>query len=346
MNTRLQVEHPVTEEITGQDLVEWQLRVASGEALPLHQDELIIEGHAIEVRLYAEDASNGFLPSTGKLRLFDIGSDAWDTRIETGFSEGDEVSPFYDPMIAKLVVKSWDRESAIEQASAACQRVRVWPVKTNAWFAKRLLDDQKFQWGMIDTGMIDRSGDRFTSCPTPSDTAIQHALQAHLFFSGAHQPAAFSRTGIRRVYPLGWRLNSTSDASVLLSVCGKQQRVKLDSSIDTSISDFHEVDGHVLVSEDGATFDISPYQPRGSVGGHGAADGVIAAPMPGKVTAVEVSAGEKVSKGQRLLTLEAMKMEHGMTAPFDGTVAELSATVGAQVSEGAILARIEPQETK
>jgi 3-methylcrotonyl-CoA carboxylase alpha subunit len=344
MNTRLQVEHPVTEEITGQDLVEWQLRVASGEPLPLHQDELSINGHAIEVRIYAEDPANGFLPSIGRLQLFDLGSDAWDSRIETGFEQGDQVSPYYDPMIAKLVVKSWDRETAIEDASAACARVRVWPVRTNAWFAKRLLDDQKFRWGTFDIGLIDRSGDRFTSPPAPSPMAVQHGLQAHLFFSGNHQSVAFSRSGMSRFGPLGLRLNSSANAAAMLTVSSHPERVEFDSSVDTNISDFRDVDGHVLVSEGGATFDLPIHAPRGTGTSHGVHDGEIEAPMPGRVTAVEVSQGEKVAKGQRLLTLEAMKMEHALTAPFDGTVAELNAKMGAQVSEGQLLVKIEPKE--
>jgi 3-methylcrotonyl-CoA carboxylase alpha subunit len=344
MNTRLQVEHPVTEEITGQDLVEWQLRVASGEPLPLHQDELAIDGHAIEVRIYAEDPATGFLPSIGKLQLFDLGSDAWDTRIETGFTQGDPVSPYYDPLVAKLVLKSWDRETAIEDASAACGRVAVWPVRTNAWFAKRLLDDQKFRWGTFDTGLIDRSGDRFTLPPTPSKNALQHALQAHLFFAGGHQPIAFSRTGFSAIGPLGWRLNASAQPAATLTVFGEPQRVEFDTSVNTNVGDFREIDGHILISENGATFDLPIHRSRGTGTTHGLHDGEIEAPMPGKVTAVEVKKGAKVEKGQRLLTLEAMKMEHALTAPFDGTVAELNAKAGGQVTEGQLLVKVKPQE--
>ena len=343
MNTRLQVEHPVTEEITGVDLVEWQLRVASGEALPLHQDELSIDGHAIEVRLYAEDPATDFLPSIGELKLFELGSDVWDTRIETGFSTGDAVSPFYDPMIAKLISKSWDRDSAIEEMSAACGRVRVWPVKTNAWFAKRLLDDQKFRWGMIDTGMIERAGSRFSAAPEPSEKVVQNAFQVHLFFDGGHQPAAFSRTGVNRVRPFGWRLNAAPNQSAVFEVLGEARTVSFDESVDTNLGDYDEVDGHVIVSEGGASFDIPVRRSRGTVGAV-AGDGAIIAPMPGKVTAVDVAPGDSVTKGQRLLTLEAMKMEHGLVAPFDGVVAELNTVAGAQVQVDAVLARIEAKK--
>ncbi|HEU4820657.1 MAG TPA: biotin/lipoyl-containing protein [Qipengyuania sp.] len=340
MNTRLQVEHPVTEEITGVDLVEWQLRVAGGEPIPVEQDELSIDGHAIEVRLYAEDVAAGFLPSIGELALFDISNDAWDTRVETGFSAGDRVSPYYDPMIAKLVVKGWDRESAIEEMSAACARVRIWPVKTNAWFAKRLLDDQKFRWGLIDTGLIERGGTRFTSDPEPSQLVLQHALQAHLFFNGGHQLSSFARTGLGGFRPLGWRLNADPAQGVVLDVSGEAVFVSLDETVDTSIIDFDTVGGDVLISEDGATFCLPLRNARGT-GAHHAHDGDIIAPMPGKVIAVDVAEGDQVTAGQRLIVLEAMKMEHALTAPFDGIVTELSVSAGSQVQVEAVLAVVE-----
>ena len=340
MNTRLQVEHPVTEEITGVDLVEWQLRVASGEPIPLEQDELSIDGHAIECRLYAEDVAAGFLPSIGELSLYDFGSDVWDTRIETGYSQGDKVSPYYDPMIAKLVVKSWNREEAIKEMTAACDRVRIWPVKTNAWFLMRMLDDQKFKWGMIDTGLIERGGSRFTEAPSPSRLALQHAYQAHLFFAGGHQISSFSRTGARRVWPFGWRLNGPPQTDVMIDTLGIAERVGFDSTIDTSISDFDSINGEVLVSERGATFPLALWTARGT-GHHSAHDGDIIAPMPGKVIAVDVAEGDAVSAGQRLLVLEAMKMEHALTAPFDGTVTALNVSEGGQVQVEAVLAVVE-----
>ncbi|MBC7931869.1 MAG: methylcrotonoyl-CoA carboxylase, partial [Rubrivivax sp.] len=333
MNTRLQVEHPVTEEITGVDLVEWQLRVASGEALPLEQDEIAIDGHAIEARLYAEDAATGFLPSTGSLRelhLPDFG-----VRIDAGVSEGTEISPYYDPMIAKLIVKSWSRDEAIERLADACSRVRVWPVKTNAWFLKRLLENEQFRWGMVSTGLIEASLAQLTAAPQPSHEARQHALQAHLFFAGPHRAGPLDRTA-----PLGFRLNRTASSSTMLNFGGIAERIELDLAIQTSIIDFDTVDEEVIIFEGGAPFVAALHHPRGTGSGV-VADGAILSPMPGRIIAVDVAAGDAVTKGQKLVTLEAMKMEHSLVAPFDGTVAALDAVAGGQVSEGAVLARIE-----
>jgi 3-methylcrotonyl-CoA carboxylase alpha subunit len=336
MNTRLQVEHPVTEEITGVDIVEWQLRVASGERLPLEQDEIVIDGHAIEARLYAEDAANGFLPSTGKLREFNLPD--FGVRIETGVSYDSEISPFYDPMIAKLIVKSWSREDAIEELADACSKVRVWPVKTNAWFLKRLLEEQQFRWGMVSTGLIEASLAQLTKAPEPSSEAKQHALQAHLFFAGPHRSSSLQTTA-----SLGFRLNRSSAVSALLDFGNGAEQIKLDYVSQTSIIDFDTVDDKVMIYEDGAPFVAILYHPRGT-GGEGASDGTILSPMPGRIIAVDVAAGDTVTKGQKLLTLEAMKMEHSLTAPFDGVVAELNAEAGAQVQVEALLVRIEAVE--
>ena len=327
MNTRLQVEHPVTEEITGQDLVEWQLRVASGEKLPKKQDELSINGWAIEARLYAEDPAKGFLPSVGPLDHFDLGDEG---RIETGVEEGDAISPFYDPMIAKLIARGDDREEAIGELAAMLDEVEVWPVRTNAGFL----------FNAVLQPEIRRRRDRHRL----------HRAPPRRTGAGCRSPTRRSGAGRRRSR---WR--STRTRSRLLgspasgSMLRSEPRVALGRNgefrtvVDRMSGEFAAVSGfrdeeRVVAFYEGNAYEFE-LAARGSVGGHGVADGVIAAPMPGKVTAVEVSQGEKVTKGQRLLTLEAMKMEHGLTAPFDGTVAELSAEAGAQVSEGAILAR-------
>jgi len=169
MNTRLQVEHPVTEEITGRDLVEWQLRVASGEPLPLRQDELAIDGHAIEARLYAEDPAKGFLPSTGRLDHFDLGDGEPDFagRVETGVEEGDEISPYYDPMIAKLVAWGEDRDEAISELADILDAVEVWPVKSNAGFLFNCLLDEDFGDARLDTGFIRRKPDELRPDSAP-----------------------------------------------------------------------------------------------------------------------------------------------------------------------------------
>ena len=331
MNTRLQVEHPVTEEITGQDLVEWQLRVASGEPLPMAQDELTITGHAIEARLYAEDPAKGFLPSVGTLEHFDLGEDG---RIETGVEEGDAISPFYDPMIAKLVAWGDDRDEAIDELAGMLESVEVWPVRTNAGFLHNALLSERFCNAELDTGFIARDLDELIPDNEPDEEIWRGAAAVAWLAHEAEVPLP----GLA-----GFRLNANAATRVALGRDGGFRMVRLDGEL-TELSGFAEGERVVIFREgQGYAFDLSA---RGSVGGHGGGDGAITAPMPGKVTSVEVEQGAEVAKGQRLLTLEAMKMEHGLTAPFDGTVAELSAQAGAQVGEGTVLARIEPQETE
>ena len=332
MNTRLQVEHPVTEEITGQDLVEWQLRVASGEQLPKRQEELSINGWAIEARLYAEDPAKGFLPSVGPLDHFDLGEEG---RIETGVEEGDAISPFYDPMIAKLVAHGDDRNEAIGGLAAILDEVEVWPVRTNAGFLFNALLQHEFGAGKIDTGFIERHLDELVPDAEPDEAIWRGAAVVAL--AQDDNDDAFGGLA-------GFRLNAPQRARVALGRHGDFRSVAPDDGEFAAVSGFRDDERVVAFYEGNAyEFDLAA---RGSVGGQAVGNGVIAAPMPGKVAAVEVSQGETVAKGQRLLTLEAMKMEHGLIAPFDGTVAELSAQAGAQVSEGAVLARVEPKETK
>ncbi len=333
MNTRLQVEHPVTEEITGQDLVEWQLRVAAGEKLPKKQGELTITGHAIEARLYAEDPAKGFLPSVGKLEHFDLGDEG---RIETGVEEGDSISPFYDPMIAKLIASGGGRAEAIGELAAMLDETEVWPVRTNAGFLFNALLHPQFGTGAVDTNFIERNLDSLLPPPAPDEALWRAAASV----ATAVPEEEEARAGI-----FGFRVNSPSRHAVALGQHGAFRTIALDDDQAIAAASGFRDDERVVVFYEGQAygFDLAA---RGSVGGHGAHDGEIVAPMPGKVTAVEVSPGAKVSKGQRLLTLEAMKMEHGLTAPFDGIVAELNAKAGAQVSEGAMLVRIEPQETQ
>ena len=327
MNTRLQVEHPVTEEITGQDLVEWQLRVASGEPLPTSQDELSITGHAIEARLYAEDPAKGFLPSVGKLEHFDLGDQG---RIETGVEEGDSISPFYDPMIAKIIASGDNRDEAIDELASILDETEVWPVRTNAGFLFNAVLQPEFGNGDIDTGFIERHMDELVPAAEPDEMILRGAAVVAL---------AIDEDGDSRAGLAGFRLNSPPRSAVALGRDGSFQTVETGGEF-AAVSGFRDEQRVVVFYEGNAyEFELSA---RGSVGGTGASSGSITAPMPGKVTSVEVSLGEKVGKGQRLLTLEAMKMEHGLSAPFDGTVAELSASEGAQVVEGAVLARVEP----
>jgi len=348
MNTRLQVEHPVTEEITGQDLVQWQLRVASGEKLPKRQDELSINGHAIEARLYAEDPAKGFLPSVGSLEHFDLPKlyRGKRYRIETGVEQGDEISPFYDPMIAKLVTGAPTRSEAIENLRAMTARTRCWPVKTNAGFLNLVLRDVDFEAAHLDTGLIARKGEELI----PDAEAPEIVLQAvaHMVVDNASGGDA---TDIRETWlntngaswsSLGFRLNSERAPTVVrLEEAGRTYEVTFEDLTINPCPWVERLGNGWVVTKDGVTRFFTLAEPRGTGTAHGLHDGEIEAPMPGKVTAVEVSQNEKVVKGQRLLTLEAMKMEHALTAPFDGIVAELSAREGAQVTEGQLLVRIE-----
>jgi 3-methylcrotonyl-CoA carboxylase alpha subunit len=357
MNTRLQVEHPVTEAITGVDLVEWQLRVASGEKLPKSQKQLAIAGHAIEARLYAEDPAKGFLPSVGRLEHFALDeptpfvpsevegriSTSLDTngngagedegiRVDTGVAEGDAISPYYDPMIAKLVAHGGDRAEAIGKLAAMLDGTEVWPVRTNAGFLFNAVLHPEFAAGEIDTGFIERNLPELVPEPEP-DEAI---------WRGAAAVAVALDEEVSALADLaGFRMNAAPSASVTLGRGGEFRSVAMDDEQPmAAVSGFRDAE-RVVVFYEGQAYEFE-LNSRGRVGGHGVADGAIVAPMPGRVASVEVAVGENVAKGQRLLTLEAMKMEHGLVAPFDGTVAELAAEAGAQVGEGAVLAKIEP----
>ncbi len=328
MNTRLQVEHPVTEEITGEDLVEWQLRVASGEPLPRRQDELIITGHAIEARLYAEDPAKGFLPSVGRLEHFDLGEGG---RIETGVEEGDAISPFYDPMIAKLIAHGDTREDAIAALADLLDETEVWPVRTNAGFLFNALLHEDFGAGRIGTGFIEQHLDALVPDPEPDDAIWRGAASVALALD--EEEAALADLS-------GFRLNASPSASIALGRGGEFRTVTLEEEQEVAaVSGFRD-DERVVAFYEGQAYEFA-LTARGSIGA-GVADGVITAPMPGKIASVDVAQGERVAKGQRLLTLEAMKMEHGLVAPFDGVVAELGAEAGIQVGEGAVLARVEP----
>lgn len=325
MNTRLQVEHPVTEEITGQDLVEWQLRVAAGQRLPRRQDELSICGHAIEARLYAEDPASGFLPSTGVLEHFDLGDEG---RIETAVDEGDEISPFYDPMIAKLVAHGDSRDEAVGALATILDEVEVWPVRTNAAFLFNCLLDDEFGDGNVDTGFIARKSDTLVP-PLLADDALWQAAAAIALADDEGEASPLS----------GFRLNAPRSPSVTLSHGQERRRVTLSEDSDLGpVSGFRD-DKRVVVFFEGQAYEFT-FAARGKIGG-ALSDGSLVAPMPGKVTSVDVAAGEPVAKGQRLLTLEAMKMEHAIVAPFDGVVGELNVAAGSQVQVEAILARVD-----
>ncbi|WP_292041458.1 MULTISPECIES: acetyl/propionyl/methylcrotonyl-CoA carboxylase subunit alpha [unclassified Brevundimonas] len=324
MNTRLQVEHPVTEEITGVDLVEWQLRVASGEPLPKRQDELSINGWAMEVRLYAEDPTKGFLPSIGKLDVFDYPDHL--VRVDTGVEEGAEISPHYDPMIAKLIVHADTREEAIADLRYALDEGECGPLITNAGFLYRVLGDEQFASGTVDTGLIGRKLEELTARPEPSVEGLQ--LAAAVLIGGG--PGVWASSG-------GLRLNAGAK---------RQMRLADQFGRDFTVEPGEGVEGaskrQIVLNEGGERLVLKPWRAVGGADG-GVGSGSILAPMPGKVIAVEVAAGQTVTKGQKLLTLEAMKMEHTLTAPFDGVVEQVNCAAGDQVQVEALLVKIDTE---
>jgi 3-methylcrotonyl-CoA carboxylase alpha subunit len=317
MNTRLQVEHPVTEKITGQDLVEWQLRVASGEPLPRRQEDLAIDGWAMEARLYAEDPAKGFLPSIGRLDRFDLGSA---TRVDTGVEQGSEISPFYDPMIAKVIAWGTDREDARTRLAKALDGAVVWPVRSNAGFLVKALNHPDFVAANLDTGLIAREGDALMPPTRPSEAALARAASALV--------GAMPMTG--------FRLNGAPRRTGTFLLDGEVVTSDIIAGANGTVRNLP--DG--LIAEGGQVWRLMPWRVSGIAAG-GAADGSVLSPMPGRIIAVSVVEGATVEKGQKLVTLEAMKMEHSLVAPFDGVVAELNATEGGQVSDGMLLVRIE-----
>ena len=332
MNTRLQVEHPVTEAITGQDLVEWQLRVASGEPLPKRQEELAIDGHAIEARLYAEDPANTFLPSTGKLTHLRLPRGL---RIDSGVEQDDTVTPFYDPMIAKLIAHARTREGAARWLASAAARVEIWPVRTNAAFLANAAAHPDFVAGRIDTGFIERHADALIPPAEPSPDVIAAAAMALL-------PP---RNGSPWTELDGFRANAVADRHVALQVGGTVRTASLPANpVRRASLRWHDVGGEAVLFDRGQGWAFAVPHAGASSKAAAASDGAIVAPMPGRIVSVDVAEGDAVTAGQRLVVLEAMKMEQALVAPFDGIVAEVGATPGAQVSDGAVLLRIAQTE--
>jgi 3-methylcrotonyl-CoA carboxylase alpha subunit len=327
MNTRLQVEHPVTESITGVDLVEWQLRVASGERLPKTQRELTIHGHAMEARLYAENPATGFLPSTGPLTHFRLPSDI---RVDTGVEQGAVVTPFYDPLIAKLIVHAPSRRAAAAKLASACAEVEVWPVKTNAGFLARAASHPEFVAGQLDTGFIEKYIEQLVPAAETAAPVFVAAAQARL--------AAYREPATAWGAASGFRLNAQPKLQVEVQTGAERRVISLDQA-DRADLRSARVGAETIVFDRGTAFAFIEPQSLASSSG-AAADGVIRAPMPGRVIAVQIADGATVVRGQALVTMEAMKMEHTLTAPFDGVAADLAHKVGDQVSEGAALLRI------
>ena len=353
MNTRLQVEHPATEAITGVDLVEWQLRVAAGEPLPATQDDLSITGHAFEARLYAEDVAAGFLPATGTLTHLQFPPNV---RADSGVRAGDEISPFYDPMIAKVITYGPTRAIALRRLGQALAQTEVGGTVTNLAFLGALAGHDGFARGAVDTGLIARDLVALTSVPAPQPRHVVAAAMALSGLDAVDDVSGFSLwQPLRRAVPVAL---GDERLDVHVEVLGpKAQRWCVDgATIDVErrqgawiIADYPAP--NVAVSDGVATVFDNYGMRYGAidlldVATRAAGDGnLIEAPMPGLVKAVFAKAGQRVAKGDRLAILEAMKMEHALLAARDGVVAEVLAATGDQVSAGAALVRLEEAET-
>jgi len=324
MNTRLQVEHPVTELITGQDLVEWQLRIADGEKMPLAQAEIKMSGWAMEARLYAESPATGFLPSTGPLTRFRLPEGV---RCDVAVEEGGEVTSYYDPLIAKIIALGASRVEAASRLSAACGEVEVWPVKTNAGFLTRILRDSTFMAGEIDTGFVEARLDGFLPPPVPPPVVLQAAAAVRL----AQEKNSLSPwRGL-----MSWRANLTTAPVVHLQSEGVDYDIVWEGGARCSAC---LLAGQIVVFFEGHAYTFA--DPTFANVGRGALDGGnVTAPMPGRIVKVHVRNGDRVVRAQPLLALEAMKMEHTLTAAREGIV-EVSVQMNDQVLEGAVLARI------
>ncbi|GGO05417.1 3-methylcrotonyl-CoA carboxylase subunit alpha [Iodidimonas muriae] len=376
MNTRLQVEHPVTEMISGEDLVEWQIRVAAGEPLPLDQGDLAIDGHAIEVRLYAEDPSRDFLPATGTLNRYRPPMDEDFTRVDTGVREHDSISVHYDPMIAKIITWGEDREAALHHMAQALSETEIAGLATNLPFLKQVIAHPEFASGNVDTGFIPRHADALLPEAAPAsdiclalatlgilaareDRAFNEAARSNDPFSPWHDPS-------------GWQANLAScecqdyidgagtSRSVKITITDQGYRLEIGGQRYDAQIRAHMEEGEIEAEISGqiyrATILVNPEQVQVIFAGNtetlkrlsakfdpeedADGPGAITAPMPGKILDILVSDGDFVEKGQALLVLEAMKMEHTLTAPRDGTVSNLSAKTGDQVSDGAVLVTI------
>ncbi|WP_031076136.1 acetyl/propionyl/methylcrotonyl-CoA carboxylase subunit alpha [Streptomyces sp. NRRL S-118] len=353
MNTRLQVEHPVTELVTGIDLVEWQLRVAAGEPLGFAQDDIRLTGHSVEARICAEDPSRGFLPSGGTVLALDE-PQGEGVRTDSGLSEGSEVSSLYDPMLAKVIVHAEDRPTALRTLRAALAGTVTLGVPTNAGFLRRLLAHPDVVSGELDTGLVEREVDGLVPDGVPEEVyeaaaAVREAaLRPRPDSGGWVDPFSV---------PSGWRLGGEpSPVTHWLRVAGSEPvahrtrgraRVTDDAvtvTLDGVTHTFRRAG--TWLGRDGDSWNVldhDPVEASLSRAAHGGADS-LTAPMPGTVTVVKVAVGDEVVAGQGLVVVEAMKMEHVISAPHDGTVAELDVTPGTTVAMDQVLAVVVPKE--
>ncbi len=380
MNTRLQVEHPVTEMITGQDLVEWQLRVAAGEPLPCRQEDLRIAGHAIEVRIYAEDPARDFLPATGMLRHLATPAEGPHVRIESGVREGDEVGIHYDPMLAKLIVWDSDRAGALRRLRTALAGYQVVGLATNLELLAAIAAHPAFAAGELDTGFIERHRAALFS---PSDPAPDRVLAIAALGELLRIEQTAKAAAARSFDPhspwhqaSGWRLNDDNHHTIELADGAREISIRAHYRPDHFLLELPDVrikaagelapDGRLRFDLDGVQGDATVVRSRDELTVFSAAgrqrllirdplhaalpeevvSGRLTAPMPGNILAVLVVAGERVALGAPLMILEAMKMEHTISAPLEGVVERVNFAAGEQVVEGAeLLAIAEPGST-
>jgi len=366
MNTRLQVEHPVTEEITGQDLVEWQFQVAAGEELPRDQHELFIEGHAIEVRLYAENPAKKFLPSTGTLHRLKFPTEDSHIRVETGVTEGDAISIYYDPMIAKIIAWDSTRARAINRLESALRKLEVAGVTTNAAFLAECVDHKAFRAGDVDTGFIENHLTKLV----PQDGApgtMEKALAAVAILcrrQGEAEERGAASTEPASPWDVldGFRISGTSeeriafagehgfevtarytgdDVSLVIDGQALSAEGELsDEGLSAVVAGAHHSAGvlwladRLVLMHGGRTFELLIENPLAAEFGDEAATMGLVAPMPGKIVSVLANAGDAIKRGQPIIVLEAMKMEHTLAAPADTTIEAVNVAAGDQVSEG------------
>ncbi|MEU0072479.1 acetyl/propionyl/methylcrotonyl-CoA carboxylase subunit alpha [Streptomyces sp. NPDC006332] len=389
MNTRLQVEHPVTELVTGLDLVEWQLRVAAGEPLPYRQEDISLTGHAIEARLCAETVSvkegaRGFLPSGGTvLQLHEPQGDG--VRTDSGLSEGTEVGSLYDPMLSKVIAYGPDRETALRKLRAALAGTVTLGVQTNAGFLRRLLAHPAVVAGELDTGLVEREVDGLVPADVPPEVYTAAALLRHAALAPAPTVGPGSGSGWVDPFsvPDGWRLGGTRawtehhlriaghdpvtvrvrtapDGGVELLPDGTETPLRAAASrlpgagreapfvlrLDGTVHTFAALPDGTWLGRDGDSWQVRDHDPVAASLNRGAHEGAdsLTAPMPGTVTVVKVAVGDEVTAGQSLLVVEAMKMEHVISAPHAGTVAELDVVPGTTVAMDQVLAVIAPHE--
>ncbi|WP_293265079.1 acetyl/propionyl/methylcrotonyl-CoA carboxylase subunit alpha [Neptunomonas sp.] len=372
MNTRLQVEHPVTEMITGQDLVEWQLRIADGEPLPLQQDDIQIRGHALEARIYAEDPDNDFLPVTGTLQYLRTPDENAHVRVDTGVIEGDDVSVYYDPMIAKLIVWDEDREQAINRMVHALESYRIGGMKTNIRFLRQLADSKPFRDEELDTGFIEKHNDLlFQTAKTDIQSQLALATSYVLETERQSQPVKGDPDSPFNLQT-SWRLNTNYSRPMEWVVGDEHHQVSIleqpngyeitvdnvSFKVSATLRDDHlraVINGHRLsihghlagddmtLFREGDQFQCTlfrhTFEESDQSGG-----GSLTAPMNGAIVAVLAEPGQSVSEGDTLVIMEAMKMEHSIRAPHDGVVSEIFFAVGDLVSDGAALVAVTPAE--